>query len=135
MRLLLLSILILLLSLMLHAANCVLTWAPSPDSSVTNYLLYCGTNQLVATNLTATASAIVSVGTNTAATLADLRPGQWWFAVTAQNAQTESVPSNILPVLVAAPPTNLMTVQVQYAGTLTTNWSYLGFFRLILTPP
>lgn len=109
-----------------------LAWDPSPTPGVTNYVLHARTNDpALLSNTVVSAAVHVGVGTNLSATLDNLRPARWWFAVTAEAWGVQSDPSNILEAEVPAAPGQFRTVlmQLQWSATLT-NWTDVGFFRL-----
>jgi len=110
------------------ASEIRLAWNASPTTGVTNYTLFAGTNSPISTTNSA---ARINVGTNLTATVQDLVPGQWLFAVTCQANGVESDFSNIVIVQVPVAPANMRVVVVQYSGTLT-NFYDVGFFRLRL---
>ncbi len=85
----------------LHPALGVsLAWDPSPDTNVTGYIIYWGTNSdsagLNAANATVDYTARLDVGNQIPATLTNLPAGgTYYFVVTAYNADgLESLPSN-----------------------------------------
>lgn len=100
-----------------------LAWNPSPTVGVTNYTLYANSS---VTNLS------VSVGTNTTATLRDIKPAIYTFTATAWKDGAQSAPSIPLVVEIAAPPSGLRTVVVQGAPIIGTNWVDMGVFKLKL---
>lgn len=87
-----------------------LGWIPSPDTGVTNYVIYGSTNVLSSTNL-ATAEMRFNAGTNLTFTVTNLVPMNYTFAATAMEGGIESGPSNILPVGVPNAPTNLKLIK------------------------
>lgn len=107
-----------------------LAWDASPDS-VSGYRIYAGTN-------TAATNALVklNVGTNLIAAVDGLAAGNWTFWATAYTTNggfVESLPSNLVFVRVPPPPAKLVTVAVQWNGSVvSTNWQDAGFFRLKL---
>ena len=111
------------------AAPIRFSWDASATPGVTNYVLYAATNYLTSTNLSS-AVVRVSAGTNLTATITDLVPGRWYFAATAMKDGAESAPSNVLQIEVPTPPPHLLTVFVQYSGTITNGFTDTGFFRL-----
>lgn len=110
------------------ASEVNLAWDPSETPGITNYVLYAHTNALVMTNLS-TASVRVPVGTNLTATCVWLKPGRYWFTVTAMRDGVESDPSNVVTVEAPEPPENMRTLVIQYSGTIS-NWTDVGFFKL-----
>jgi hypothetical protein len=106
-----------------------LAWSPSTDAEATSYThtLYAHTNAF-ATNFTYTAQA--NAGTNLTATVSDLAPGRWYFAVTARDTNgVESKLSNVLPYQTPSPPSDLRTVILQYSASVT-NFQDMIFFKL-----
>lgn len=106
-----------------------LSWTASPTVGCSN-VLYAHTNLITQANYT-NALVKVKTGTNTTASITDIKTGFWWFAVVAVKSNVVSDLSNVLPLEVPAPPTNLRTVVLQYSGTLT-NFYDVGFFKLRL---
>lgn len=110
------------------AAQLRLAWDASPDA-VDGYRIYAGTNN-AATNALVT----VNAGTNLTAAVDALPAGMWTFWATAYRTNVgfvESLPSNLVFVSVPAPPAKLVTVAVQWNGSVvSTNWQDAGFFRL-----
>jgi hypothetical protein len=72
-----------------EAKSVTLSWDASPTASVTGYAVYYGADS---ESLEYTADA----GESLTYTVADLPAGQWYFAVTAYNADDESGYSNIV---------------------------------------
>lgn len=112
------------------ASPVTLAWDASPDA-VAGYRLYAGTNS-AATNALVT----VNAGTNLTCAVDALPAGPWTFWATAYTTNggfVESLPSNLVFVRVPPPPAKLVTVAVQWNGSVvSTNWQDAGFFRLKL---
>lgn len=126
------SLFLLASALSARAQNLTLAWSPSPSDGVTNYVLYAHTNTLTSTNLS-TAAVKINVSTNLTAAVSDLVQGLWYFGVTAQTTNAQSVPSNIVLAQVPAPPSNMRTIVLQYSGTVS-NFIDTGYFKLKLLP-
>lgn len=141
MRTVLVSILLLLFVPFGIAQKITLTWEPSPSTNAAGYRLYGDQGHIDWTQPLVK----IDTGTNRIVTVDNVKPGVWHFMATAYAPMTnsdntvvmiESDPSEELLVDVPAPPTNLMTVAVQWIGTLaSTNWQDIGFFRLKIGPP
>lgn len=104
----------------------MLSWSPSPDTDITNYSVYCSTNGWPNTN-----SVIIQTGTNCEITLSHIQAATYYFAATCQNSSgIESDFSNVLTWKVPSPPTNMMTLILQYGTTLNSITNPIGFFDL-----
>ena len=101
------------------AKNVTFVWDPSPDTSVTGYILYYG-------NFSGNYSESINVGANTFVTVPNLVPGKTdFFVVTAYNAAgVQSAPSN--QVLLLA---NFLTGGAGSAIAATPFISYSGDFN------
>ena len=97
--------------------NFRLGWDPSPTPGVTNYILYGDTNALSWATL-ANAHMKLNTGTNTGVTIDSIPVGRYYFTVTAIEGGMQSTNSNIIMVDVPAPPTNLLTVVLQWGATV-----------------
>jgi hypothetical protein len=109
----------------LFAQSVNLAWNPSTSANVTNYNLYFGTNSGVYIGK-------IQVGTNCQATLSNMIPAKYYFAVKAQGTNAESPFSNEASWEILAPPTGAIPLILLSSVTLT-NWT--EFFRLQLQMP
>jgi hypothetical protein len=119
-----LTAILFLLAFGARAQSLKLAWDASPDSNVTNYVVYAATNSTtVLTNFPA--------GTNLTVTIKNLSPATWRFYATAQKDGAESLPSNVVIVQVPVEPANLRTVAVQYTFSLadTNGFHNAVFFK------
>ena len=121
--------LLMLSALSCAAQNFTLKWDPSPEASVTNYVIYGSTNANFATNLSV-APLKISVGTNTSLLVEASKPGRYYFTATAVAGGIQSTNSNVLPVLVPEPPANLFTVAVLWGAEVGAVTNQALFLKL-----
>lgn len=82
----------------LRAASVTLAWDPNPETDVSGYRVYYGTNGF---------ATVVNCGNVTNRTIVDLGPGTWSFYVTCYNtAGLESEPSQVVQWRAGAPPSS-----------------------------
>lgn len=127
-----LATIFLLVALAMSAApqpQFALAWDASPSPEVTSYTLH---GQNVVAGVTNTVS-VASI-TNLTVGVYDISSGNWTFWVTARAGLIESIPSNLLPVLVPNSPSGLKTVVLQYSATISGPWSSNIFLKLMPLP-
>ena len=104
----------------------------SPTPGVTNYILYGTTNSF----LHPTNSQVkLHLGTNQQVTVYSMTHGNWLVGVSAVANGVEGILSNIVPIKVPEPPTNTVTVFVQYSQELTNGWTDQGYWRVKIGKP
>lgn len=116
----------------LYAGSLRLAWDPSPSLNVTGYTLYATTN--APGSVTNDVPVATVVGNHLTVLLDQLKPGKYYFWVTATTTEgQESSPSNFVMVEAPKPPENVHTVIVQMSDEITfSNLVNTAFFRLRL---
>jgi len=102
-----------------------LAWDPSPDTNVTSYRIYAGTQVDIY-------SSVTNAGTNLTVTIIGLAPGTWFFVVTARNDLTglESDPSNVVWKTIGTnPPPAPPLKSIRISSTLESSNNPLGPWR------
>ncbi len=126
-----LTLIVLFLSCgLLRAGSLRLAWDASPSLNVTGYTLYTATN--APGSVTNDVPAAVAIGNHSTVLLDQLKPGKYYFWVTATTADgQESGPSNQIMVETPKAPENVHVVIVQMSDEVTfSNAVNTAFFRL-----
>lgn len=117
------------------AGDVWLKWDASPESGITNYVLYGTTNATLTSDNMASAQLKVNVGTNLIAHLESVGLSlQWKFGVTAMKGGAQSALSNILPVEFPSPPANARTAAIAFGIDLSSMTNH-AYFKVLFPMP
>ena len=137
MKTFLILLLLLGLSLTVHAGTVTLAWDRESDTNVAGYYLYGYTNAPTSPTNFSPCQIVIDCRTNCIASLSTTNVGCWWFGVTAYSqAGVESALSDTVTCYFPPAPTGMVVMVPQWSATLgSTNWMDLGFFRLKIGMP